>query len=1101
MEAKGNIYEKSTLCGGRIIIGKYANHDRPITGHETTEFGKTNCFIEHLRLMDTKKQFLIYRSSAGSGKTFTLVKEYLTLALPNASFKDILAVTFTNSAVNEMKARILEELSKMRKAHSVEGNDMMAMLCERLGYDTKTLSEKAQKLETKILHNYSDFAICTIDSFVQNTIRPFAHDLNIPLNYEIQLENKKIKEESVRQLFSEIGHDEKFTRIVLSYLESQMDNEKAWNIEKKLVEYSNEIFKENSPTNLKKLGSRTTEEYLEFHKSLSDKNKAYKEQIKQIGLAALTMIDAEGLSQDDFYKKSNGVYAYFKKISNGEVKEMNKAAQDFIENENCRSNTKASEQNKGIIENLSGQIINYLKETEHIITKYKSHELLLENLYAMALLNAIAKFINNYSADNGILHISEFTKRLADVVFNESIPFIYERIGERYKHFLIDEFQDTSVLQWQILLPLFENTLSTNEDAFTLVVGDAKQAIYRFRQGEVEQFVKLPDIYVPTENADMQTMLESRGRVLKATGRIDNLAVNYRTAENIVRFNNTFFESLMQNDMVRDNKRVTDIYVGTNNTNERAAVIQDFSPRKKGGFVAIKFVNTDDDDARSKDDNVCEEIYQTIIDQVENKGYEYKDITVLARKKKELLKISSYLSSKNINVLSSESFLLMKNSEVLFLVSLLQVLNKPSDVVSILNVLDYLQKHSSHESEELYNSYFIGGTKNQSLFSFLKNNGYTLSFDEAELLSMTLYDCCETLIREFALYNDSKEFVTSFLNEVADYSTKNRQNLSEFLDYIAENSGKLSLKVSSTQNAVNLMTIHKSKGLEFPIVICPIFNSSKESGDKIWVELQEKEYMMPIGWVSYKEEMTKTDFNEYYFDEKNKKQLDEINILYVAFTRPKEKLFVVAQNRKKRTTKTDSIQYYLEQFIGDADEYTIGDDTEIIKQSKEDNNADKDNIHIYSLLSEKSTISISPEKTSAIEEGILIHDIFSNIYSDKDIENVIEKFKIKMGLDEEYAKTLQKRVEKIVYNENYAKYFDPQYLVKTECDILYHNGKTSNNPTIERPDRVIFSDNETWVVDFKTGIPMINYQEQINRYIEIISDMGYPNVSGEVIYC
>ena len=369
----------------------------------------------------------------------------------------------------------------------------------------------------------------------------------------------------------------------------------------------------------------------------------------------------------------------------------------------------------------------------------------------------------------------------------------------------------------------------------------------------------------------MQTMLESRGRVLKATGRIDNLAVNYRTAENIVRFNNTFFESLMQNDMVRDNKRVTDIYIGTNNTNERAAVIQDFSPRKKGGFVAIKFVNTDDDDARSKDDNVCEEIYQTIIDQVENKGYEYKDITVLARKKKELLKISSYLSSKNINVLSSESFLLMKNSEVLFLVSLLQVLNKPSDVVSILNVLDYLQKHSSHESEELYNSYFIGGTKNQSLFSFLKNNGYTLSFDEAELLSMTLYDCCETLIREFALYNDSKEFVTSFLNEVADYSTKNRQNLSEFLDYIAENSGKLSLKVSSTQNAVNLMTIHKSKGLEFPIVICPIFNSSKESGDKIWVELQEKEYMMPIGWVSYKEEMTKTDFNEYYFDEKNKK--------------------------------------------------------------------------------------------------------------------------------------------------------------------------------------------------------------------------------------
>jgi ATP-dependent exoDNAse (exonuclease V) beta subunit len=245
---------------------------------------------------------------------------------------------------------------------------------------------------------------------------------------------------------------------------------------------------------------------------------------------------------------------------------------------------------------------------------------------------------------------------------------------------------------------------------------------------------------------------------------------------------------------------------------------------------------------------------------------------------------------------------------------------------------------------------------------------------------MTLYDCCETLIREFSLYNESKEFVTSFLNKVSDYSTKNRQNLSEFLDYISENGEKLSLKVSSTQNAVNLMTIHKSKGLEFPIVICPIFSTSKESGDKIWVELQEKEYMMPIGWVSYKEEMTKTDFNEYYFVEKSKKQLDEINILYVAFTRPKEKLFVVTQSRKKRTTKTDSIQYYLEQFVGETDKYLFGDDTEKIKQSKEDSNTDKNSIYISSLLSEKSTISISPEKTSAIEEGILIHDIFSKIY-------------------------------------------------------------------------------------------------------------------------
>ncbi len=1050
--------------------------------------------------MKKKNEFVIYRSSAGSGKTFTLVKEYLTLALPNASFKDILAVTFTNSAVNEMKARILEELSKMKSATSAEGNDMMTMLCGRLGYDVKTLSQKAQELETKILHNYSDFAVCTIDSFVQNTIRPFAHDLNIPLNYEIQLENRKIKEESVRQLFSEIGHDEKFTKIVLSYLESQMDNEKAWDIEKKLVEYSNEIFKENSPANLQKLGSRTTEDYLEFHKLLSSKNRECKEQVKKIADEVLAMIDNEGLGQDDFYKKSTGVYAYFKKISSGEIKEMTKAAKDFIEDDNCRYNSKTSERNKNIIESLSGRIIDYLKDISNVVTKYKSRELLLENLYAMALLNAIAKFVDNYSADKGILHISEFTKRLADVVFNESVPFIYERIGERYKHFLVDEFQDTSVLQWQILLPLFENTLSSNEDAFTLVVGDAKQAIYRFRQGEVEQFVKLPDIYIPAENESMRTLLEGRGRVLKAVGRIDNLTVNYRTAEKIVEFNNAFFEGLMQSDMAKENKRLTDIYIGERsaNANERAALVQDFSPKKKGGYVSIKFVDVDDNNVNGKEENVCEEVYRTIVDQVENKGYNYNDIAILARKKKELLEISSYLSSKNIDVLSSESFLLMKNPEVLFLVSLLQVLNRPTDSVSALNVLDYLQKHSGDESQELYNSYFISDVKNNSLFTFLKNKGYKLNFDEAELLSMTLYDCCETLIREFSLKDIGKEFVTSFLNEVADYSTKNRQNLSEFLDYLDENADKLSLKGSSAKNAVTLMTIHKSKGLEFPVVICPVFGSKKESGDRIWVKLVEEEYLMPVGWVSYKDEMAKTDFDEYYYDEKSKKQLDEINILYVAFTRPKEKLFVVVQNRKSRTIKTDNIQYYLEQFVGDNKKYAFGDDTEKTIQSKENN--DEQCIHISSLLSEKSTISVSPERTSAIEEGILIHDIFSCIYTASDIDKVIEMFKLKMGLHNDYAETLRKRVEKVVYDDNYAKYFDPKYLVKTESDILY-KGKISGKAGIERPDRIIFADNETWIVDFKTGMPAIVYQDQINRYIKIIADMGYPNVSGEVIYC
>lgn len=1057
-------------------------------------------------------KFVIYKSSAGSGKTFTLAKEYLALSLPNARFEDILAITFTNKAVNEMKTRILKELSKMKNPVSMDMNDgMIKDLSNRLGYDVNTLSEKARKLEFRILHNYSDFAVSTIDSFVQKIIQVFAYDLDIPLGFELILEEEEMREKAVRDVFSSIGIDEGFTNVVLRYVDESMQTDKSWNMEKKLVELSKVILAEDAPEKLKQLNELSMQDFMEIQDKLKNENRKVEKRCKDIGNEAMKLFADNDLDASDFYQGNRGVYSYLEKLSRGEVKGLNSYACKFIDDANCRVSKKSNKQEL-LLELSDKYIIAWLNELKELYSEdYHTRKLLLEKIYTMAVLNAVSEKINEYYRENNVLHISEQNKKLSDVVLLESIPFVYERLGERYKHFLIDEFQDTSVLQWQNLVPLLENSLSSNERSLSIVVGDAKQAIYRFRQGDVEQFINLPNLSISTDNEYVRVIVGQRERVLKEVSDIQNLSVNYRTKRDIVNFNNEFFTHLMGVAGVLENQMLRDIYLGKDYIDNKKEVpdLYQAYPEKRntesGGYVSVKLVDSD-----SEREDILEEVYETIRNLVEEKGYSYGDIAVLGRDKKVLIAVSSYLSDrqvcgKDIPIESAESFLLIKNEEVLFLVSLLKLLHNRYDDVEILNVLEYLQNRKKYKidtSEILCANYFIGYKKDSDIFDFLKNIGYELN--PTELLSMTLYDCCETLVREFSLKDRGMEYVTSFLNQVAIYSTRNRQDLSEFLEEFSYKKNSYTLNTTASSDAVKLMTIHKSKGLEFPIIIYPIFSTKGNNADDMWVSVDKDKYLLPISLVSSKVEMSESKFNQQYFAEQYKKQLDDINILYVALTRPEEKLFVVSPRRgvNKEGAYT-TIESYITSFVKEGDMYEKGENTckELPREDKLDKKQEENkpiNKVYNTFVSEETVISVSPEKTAAIEEGILIHDIFSNIYTAEDIDSVINMFKLKKGLHDDYVETLRKRVERIVYDERYSKYFDSKYSVKTECEILYVNEAMHQ---MERPDRVVFADGETWVVDFKTGYPMSCYDNQIQRYVDVIKAMGYPNVRGEVVYC
>ena len=1077
-------------------------------------------------------KFLIYRSSAGSGKTFTLVQQYLYLALNSLEFKNILAITFTNKAANEMKTRVLDELAKIKKPFEDKENGMQKKLCESLGCDVITLSKKAQLLETKILHNYSDFAICTIDSFMQKIIQTFAYDLNIPLNYKVVLDNDEIRKKAINDLLSTLGNGGDTQHIVLEYARERLSEGGSWNIEKQLYSLSEYIFQEDAMIYLNRLKDISLGDFLDIYKNLKSWEKDLKNNLKIMASNVVKKIELENLNVEDFHNgNKGGVYIFLKKIVESQDKlEVHTVVQKFKDGTAMYGSSAKKDSSKiASIDKVAPLIREVIAKVEEVKRSLNSSKLILENLYTVGVLNALSEKIADYQNENEELHISEFNKKISDIVLNEPVPFLYERLGEKYQYFLIDEFQDTSVLQWQNLLPLLENSLSMGKLA--LVVGDGKQAIYRFRQGEVEQFVKLPDVFIPKggmlNTSEQKSLIEERSRVLKRTSEVLNLDTNYRTEANIIEFNNDFFRRIAENS---GNEKIVDIYLGEEYVEAKKTGKEGIEPLLKQkvsekrqqevkGYVSIEVL--DYSSTEKIDDVINEKIFDTIKDLVEDKGYNFKDIAILAEKNKLLNKISNYLSGKEIlgekvPILSRESFLFVNNKEIQFLISMLGVLANPYDKCIQVVVLNYLsEKKILKESVE---EYFLDKSKTRTIFSFLQDNGFSIAADE--LRAQTLYDCCESLVRIFSLQDKNPEYIASFLNEVASYSSENKQDIAAFYEYISKEEKK-SVKTSSNLDAIEMLTIHKSKGLEYPIVITVFKKDRKNDTKNVWMDIDEKNVpdsnfasilkTLPTTLVKDKKDVGESIFSDEYIEEQKKKESDNLNKLYVALTRPKEKLFVFCEgddsDKKKKedkiNTESTTIVDRLRNFVAvqtDAKKYTYGindkKQNKVETKDKKETHNLKVSLNVEELISIdwNDKISISPEKTSAIEEGLRVHEVLSKIYSKNDMCSVLEQYKKVSNLTKIEYLDVENKVRQVVEGEETAMFFDPQYEVKTECEVLYKN-------KVRRLDRVVFMPNETWVVDFKTGEVSEKDEEQIKLYMEILTDMKYPNVRGYLYYC
>jgi ATP-dependent exoDNAse (exonuclease V) beta subunit len=1053
--------------------------------------------------------FVVYKSSAGSGKTYSLVKEYITLALQAPEkYSHILAVTFTNKAANEMKQRILTNLRQLSDPVGYENTStvksMLPELSKITGQSPEVLSVNAGAILSRILHNYSDFAITTIDSFVNRIIRTFARDLHLPLNFEVELSSSRLLDQAIDKLIARVGSDKQLTEVLVEYTESMTDSEKGWNIEKDLAVFGKLLFDENGMLQAEKLRDLSLDTFSKSEKVMIIFRREFEKNVAGIAKNAETLIRENGIDNESFFHGKSGIGGYFSNLADGRMDKLvpnSYVIQTISDDTWCSKKADPAQQSAVLA--INSQLRTYFAEIQDYasginLSRYKLFGLLVFKLYPLALLSEMEKEIEILRQENNIVHISEFNRRIAEIVMNEPVPFIYERLGEKFNHYLIDEFQDTSRLQWMNLLPLLENSLASGY--LNLVVGDGKQAIYRWRNGCVEQFVNLPLLADQSNDA----LIKHREKILVANYCEKVLDTNYRSQRGIVNFNNEFFAhaaSILNEDL----KRVYENCGQTTKNNEDA------------GFVQLEFLTKDDSDDKIAERMTVRTLH-LVQSMVDDGIYSLGEIVVLTRSKADGSLVANTLVEAGVPVVSSEALLLNSSPEVKMMIAMLRILSDPSDKVSLAEAIHLLWKWQLLKAttlNELLSGIFrntkdIGGISDpySGFIDILRLSG--IDFNPATFLRLSLYDLCEQLIRIFQLNQKPNPYLQFFLDVVHKQFASRGMGLAAFLEFWNEKQADLSVVVPEQLDAVRVMTIHKAKGLEFPVVIFPFAtNDARTSRNYLWIDLEEPMLEnLPIGLVKATKELSEAGYDDVLKTEAGKTSLDLLNMMYVAMTRPIERLYILTIPPPKTT---DSIampamfkSFVVAQGLWNDEEsiYSFGSGKPRTEtRAKTESQALQLNEFISVDWRTKLRLAAKAPDLWDVDDplrnrqwGNLVHSILSRVSSCEQVEQLFGKMTFEGLMQPEQAEELMDKVNSVLNHPILSPYFLSDVDVRIESELLLPDG------TIFRPDRVIISTSEAVILEYKTGKPKPQHRQQVEAYSEVLGRMGYSPIRKLLIY-
>ena len=1028
--------------------------------------------------------FTIYNASAGSGKTYTLVKEYLKVLFKSNSplnFRNVLALTFTNKAVAEMKERIIETLKEFSYSDIlIVPNNMFKEISEELQMSPDDLHEKSKNLLKTIVHNYAAFDISTIDGFTHKLIRTFAYDLKLPLNFEVELDQESLLNEAVDSLIAKAGTDKQLTNVLVGFAIEKTDDDKSWDVSFDFNKISKLLINENDIPFIETLKDKTLDDFIALKKQLKKEYASLELSIVEKAQNILTLIDQARLVFNDF----SGSYLpkHFKNLADKNFNINFEAKwQEDIENK-ALFPKRVSEDVITIIEQIQPQITSVFYETKRAVFHHKFLKAFYKNITPLSVLSAINNELKLLKIEQNKMLISEFNTVIRNEIKNQPTPFIYERIGEKFDHYFIDEFQDTSVLQWENLKPLLENTLASAHGS-TMLVGDAKQAIYRWRGGKAEQFINL---------------FNKKSIPFPIQQHVKNLEKNYRSYPEIVHFNNEFFKYLAGK--VFKNLDYSELY---NNANQHIT-------KDSIGYVELSFLDFEKEDDR--DLMYSESVFKTIETCIQN-GYKLQDICVLVRKKKEGVAIANSLSQHYIPIVSSETLLINNSPEVVFTNHVLGLLIQPNNNESKIEVLNYLTSLFHIKDKH---SFFVNHIDLDIRQLFKSFEAFNIDLNSDILLQLPLYDLAETIVRSFNLVKTSNAYIQFYLDIVLDYSQKKGSDITRFLEYFNKKKESLSIISPKGQNAVQIMTIHKSKGLEFPVVIFPYaeLDIYRELEPKEWLEIdQEKYHGFKYALLNYSKDFE--NYNEegkrVFYAHQSAQELDNINLLYVTLTRPIEQLYIIS--KKDISSKGDVnekrfsgmfINYLKHIGIWEDSRLTYGFGMPTAPDSnpqcveiprKTDSDLDKTIMQQQFISTEKELHNIKlvtksgflwdTHQKDAIEKGNLIHSMMAKIKTIDDIEFVIIDFINTSMISAEQAPELKNIIIKTIEHPKLVNYFTSTNTIYNERDIISKNG------LILRPDRIVINENnEAVIIDYKTGGEDKKHEQQLQTYQDALAEMN-----------
>lgn len=1000
-----------------------------------------------------------------------------------------------------MKDRILEYLNTFANG---ETNELSKELKEALHLDDATFQQYAQEAQAAILHKYDQFSISTIDAFFQKVIRSFTREAGLVGDYRLEVEQDAVLEEVIDNLMDELGTNKELTNWVVEFAKENLENERPWDVRSSLIEFAYEIFREEFKDIEDEVISATSNRkyFHDLRKTLVKERDYFVNTGEALAKQVMTILNEEQWTETDIKWGKNSVlfgfiprYAYEKSVRK-KSHEVTPRVRELLIAKNWPG-PKASNPRR-MMEVAEQRLIPLISQ---IIQLYDEHfkksltaDIVLQNLYVFGLVADISRKLKEYKDENNLMLLADAPKFLNGVIQDSDTPFIYEKVGSFYKNYLIDEFQDTSSMQWKNFLPLLTNSL--DQGYTSLVVGDVKQAIYRWRGGDLKLLQQ-----------EIEKNIGSN-RIL-----VNELTSNFRSASNVVEFNNQVFGHASS---------IVTLTTGGSISTEAYRDVRQTASREDEGFVSVSFLK-DDEELKWKDQSLHS--IPEYLEDLQKLGASLKDIAILVRRNEEGQQIvAELLQYKNsghakegckYEVVSNESLRLDGASSVNLLLAAMMYLLNPDDAVARAQLGYEFAK--LHEPDRSLKDVFA--VTNQAIFE----NNLPLAFTKEKtfLKKLPLFELTETLVSIFKLGEIKGElaYLITFQNLVLEFYSREKNDLGAFLEWWEDNKKKKSIQVSGEVDAVQILTIHKSKGLQFKYVIIPFCSWALDhdpiQAPNLWVT-SSSEPFNAFGYlpVKYSGTLKDTLFESYYDEEQTRSYLDNLNLLYVALTRAEHGLIIVAPHPDVKNVRKNVGQLLytsVDQSYGsdkgwnaEKGEFKSGEWT-AKPSSKVSSPSDSVPLSSYAsylwrnkiVIKQQSTNffeAVEDSKSEKISYGIHIHSVLSRIAYAHEISDTLEKMVREGLITSDQKDIVGEELRELLVNPQVASWFDPSWEVKTEIPILLPSGLEN------RIDRLMLKDRKAVVVDFKTGVPSKADQKQVRDYIEILRKMNFADVEGYVLY-